>query len=192
MATSELKTLKQRYHEEIFEALKKELDLKNVHQVPRLVKVVINVGFGDGSTNAKILDEGVQHLTLIAGQKPVVTRAKKSIAGFKVREGMPIGAMVTLRGDRMYDFVAKLVGVAMPRIRDFRGISDKGFDGRGNYNLGLKEQLIFPEINYDSVNRVRGMNITFVTSATTDQASRALLFKMGLPFKQQPAPQTAG
>ncbi|MFM7389401.1 MAG: 50S ribosomal protein L5 [Vampirovibrionales bacterium] len=177
-----MKSLKQQYQEDIFKQLQEELGCENIYQVPRLVKVVINVGLGDAAQNAKLLEEAVSHLALITGQKPLVTRAKKSIAGFKVREGMPIGAMVTLRDERMYDFLSKLVNVVLPRIRDFRGVSDSGFDGRGNYNLGLKDQLIFPEIEYDMISRMRGMNITIVTSASDDKQAKALLEKMGFPF----------
>jgi large subunit ribosomal protein L5 len=179
-----MKSLKEQYKERIAAALKKELGLENDFEIPRLEKIVINVGLGDGASNAKLLDAGVQELCDITGQKAVVTRAKTSIAGFKIREGMPIGAKVTLRGERMYDFMAKLVGVVLPRIRDFRGLNPRGFDGRGNYNLGLKDQLVFPEINYDRVQRLRGMNITFVTSATNDIASKALLVQMGFPFRK--------
>jgi large subunit ribosomal protein L5 len=177
-----MKSLKEKYQEEMFPQLKEELGCENIHQVPRLVKVVINVGLGDAAQNAKLFEEAVSHLALITGQKPLVTRAKKSIAGFKVREGMPIGAMVTLRDDRMYDFLSKLVNVVLPRIRDFRGVSESGFDGRGNYNLGLKDQLIFPEIEYDMISRMRGMNITIVTSASDDKQAKALLEKVGFPF----------
>jgi large subunit ribosomal protein L5 len=176
--------LKERYEKEVVESLKKSQGYTNIHQVPRLIKVVVNVGLGDAAQNAKVLDNGVTELTMITGQKPVITRAKKSIAGFKVRQGMPIGAMVTLRGDRMYDFTSKLVGIALPRIRDFRGLSEKGFDGRGNYNIGLKDQLVFPEINYDKIDRLRGMNITIVTSATTDTEARLLLEQLGFPFRK--------
>ncbi len=179
-----MSTLKEKYLEKVVPALMKELGYTNRLQVPRLEKVVINVGLGEGATNAKALDVGISELTRITGQKPAITRAKKSVAGFKIRAGMPIGAKVTLRGDRMMDFVAKLNGIAIPRIRDFRGLSDKGFDGRGNYNLGLKDQLVFPEINYDEIERVRGMNITIVTTANTDSEARALLAHLGFPFKQ--------
>jgi large subunit ribosomal protein L5 len=177
-----MKTLKEIYQDDIFNALKEELGIGNVHQIPRLVKVVVNIGLGDSAQNAKSLDEAIQHLTLMTGQKPLITRAKKSIAGFKVREGMPIGAMVTLRDDRMYDFISKLVNVVLPRIRDFRGLNDSGFDGRGNYNLGLKDQLIFPEIDYDMISKVRGMNITVVTSSSSDAEALLLLKKLGFPF----------
>jgi len=177
-------TLKERYQQEMVPALMKELGLSNIYEIPRLEKLIINLGLGDGAQNAKLFDAGVQELQAIAGQKPVITRAKKSIAGFKIRQGMPIGAKVTLRGERMYDFIAKLTGVVLPRIRDFRGLSPKGFDGRGNYNLGLKDQLVFPEINYDKVQRLRGMNITIVTSAKTDMEARALLNQLGFPFRK--------
>ena len=153
-------------------------------QVPKIEKVVINMGVGEAVANAKVLDSAVEDLSLIAGQKPVVTRAKKSIAGFRLREGMPIGAKVTLRGERMYHFLDKLFNVALPRVRDFRGISDKAFDGRGNYTLGLKEQLIFPEIEYDKVDKIRGMDIVIVTTAKTDEEARELLTQMGMPFRK--------
>jgi len=175
-------SLKEKYQKEAIPALTKELGIKNAYEVPRLLKVVVNVGLGDGAQNAKTFDLGVAELQSITGQKPMVTRAKKSIAGFKIRQNMPIGAKVTLRGQRMYDFISKLTGIVLPRIRDFRGISPKGFDGRGNYNLGLKDQLVFPEINYDMVQRVRGLNITIVTSATNDMAAKALLTQLGFPF----------
>jgi len=188
-------TLKERYEQEIVPVLMEELGHSNKYQTPRLEKLIVNIGLGDGAQNAKLFDAGVQELQAIAGQKPVITRAKKSIAGFKIRQGMPIGAKVTLRGERMYDFIAKLTGVVLPRIRDFRGLSPKGFDGRGNYNLGLKDQLVFPEIHYDKVQRLRGMNITIVTSATTDMEARALLNQLGFPFRKAKsdaeAPQAA-
>lgn len=176
--------LKERFQKEILPALKKELNAGNDLQVPRLEKVVVNIGLGDGAQNAKLFEAGVNELQAMTGQKPIITRAKKSIAGFKIRENMPIGAKVTLRGDRMYDFIAKLTGVVLPRIRDFRGLSPKGFDGRGNYNLGLKDQLVFPEINYDQVQRLRGMNITIVTSGRNDMEARALLNHLGFPFRK--------
>lgn len=182
-------SLKERYENEIVPAIMKELGFTNRYQVPRLVKIVVNVGLGDGAQNAKILDKGVNELTQITGQKPVVTRAKKSIAGFKIRQGMPVGAMVTLRGDRMYDFVVKLNDIVFPRIRDFRGISEKAFDTRGNYNIGLKDQLVFPEIDYDQVERMRGMNITIVTSAKNDIEARALLNHLGFPFRKANQPK---
>lgn len=181
--------LKKRFDETIRGQLMKELALTNPMQVPRLEKVIINVGLGDGSQNAKLLDGGVEELGMITGQKPVVTRAKKSIAGFKIRDGMPVGAKVTLRRDRMYDFIVKLTAIALPRIRDFRGLNPNGFDGRGNYNIGLKDQLVFPEIDYDKIARVRGMNITIVTTATNDAHARALLTHLGFPFRKPRAPQ---
>ena len=153
-------------------------------EVPKVEKIVINMGIGDAVQNTKSLDTAVEELTLIAGQKPVVTKAKKSIAGFRLREGMPIGAKVTLRGERMYDFLDKLVSVSLPRVRDFRGVSKKAFDGRGNYTLGVKEQLIFPEIDYDKVSKVRGMDIVIVTTANTDEESRELLTPLGMPFQK--------
>lgn len=180
-----MKSLKEQCNSDLYPALLKQLGLSNKHQIPTLKKVVINVGLGDAATNAKLLDESIKIVTLLTGQKPLLTRAKKSIAGFKIREGMPIGMMVTLRGDRMYDFVAKLVGAVLPRIRDFRGISVKGFDGRGNYNLGLKEQLLFPEVDYDMVTRFRGMNISFVTSAHNDEHALAMFTAMNFPFTKQ-------
>lgn len=184
-------TLKERYEQEMVPALLAELGHSNKYQTPRLEKLIVNIGLGDGAQNAKLFDTGIQELQAITGQKPIITRAKKSIAGFKIRQGMPIGAKVTLRGERMYDFVAKLTGVVLPRIRDFRGLSPKGFDGRGNYNLGLKDQLVFPEINYDKVQRMRGMNITIVTSAETDMEARALLDQLGFPFRKAKADAAA-
>jgi large subunit ribosomal protein L5 len=162
----------------------KEFELKNVMAVPRLEKVVINMGMGEATQNAKVLDPAVAELTQITGQKPIVTKAKKSIAAFKVREGMPIGAMVTLRGDRMYEFLDRLMNVALPRVRDFRGVSTKSFDGRGNYTLGLRDQLIFPEIDYSKVDKQKGMNVTIVTTAASDDQARSLLKAMGMPFRQ--------
>lgn len=176
--------LKQRYFDVVVPQLMKELGYKNVMQVPKITKIVINVGLGDGSQNAKLFDAGIHEIQSIVGQKAMITRSKKSIAGFKIRQGMPIGAKVTLRGNRMYYFLAKLNGIVIPRIRDFRGLNDKGFDGRGNYNLGLKDQLIFPEISYDQVTRMRGMNITFVTTADTDAEAKALMLAMGFPLKR--------
>ncbi|KRK68389.1 50S ribosomal protein L5 [Lentilactobacillus buchneri DSM 20057] len=155
---------------------------KSVMQAPKIDKIVLNMGVGDAVTNAKNLDEAVSELALISGQKPLVTKAKKSIAGFRLREGMSIGAKVTLRGDRMYDFLDKLVNVSLPRVRDFHGVSTRAFDGRGNYTLGVREQLIFPEINYDNVNRVRGLDIVIVTTANTDEESHELLVQFGMPF----------
>jgi large subunit ribosomal protein L5 len=162
----------------------KEFDLKNTMAVPRLEKVVINMGVGEATQNAKLLDPAVIELSNITGQKAVVTRAKKSIAAFKVREGMPIGAMVTLRGDRMYEFLDRLINIALPRVRDFRGVSGKSFDGRGNYTLGLRDQLIFPEIDYSKIDKQKGMNVTIVTTAKNDNEARALLKHMGMPFRQ--------
>src|SRR6202008_2111133 len=176
--------LRSRFEKEIAPALMKELDLKNSMAVPRLHKIVVNMGVGEATQNAKILDPAVNELGQITGQKPVVTRAKKSIAAFKVREGMPIGAMVTLRGDRMYEFMDRLLNVALPRVRDFRGVSTKSFDGRGNYTLGIRDQLIFPEIDYAKVDKLKGMNITIVTTAKDDNSARALLRHFGMPFRQ--------
>ncbi|QGS67805.1 50S ribosomal protein L5 [Oceanobacillus sp. 143] len=161
-----------------------KFNYKSVMQVPKIEKIVINMGVGDAVQNSKALDSAVEELTLISGQKPLVTRAKKSIAGFRLREGMPIGTKVTLRGERMYDFLQKLISVSLPRVRDFRGISKKAFDGRGNYTLGVKEQLIFPEINYDKVNKVRGMDIVIVTTSNTDEEARELLAQLGMPFQK--------
>ncbi|GIP41485.1 50S ribosomal protein L5 [Paenibacillus sp. J31TS4] len=174
--------MKDRYLNEITPSLMQKFSYNTVMQVPKIEKVVINMGVGDAVANSKVLDSAVEDLQTIAGQKPVVTRAKKSIAGFKLREGMPIGAKVTLRGERMYHFLDKLFNVALPRVRDFRGVSSKAFDGRGNYTLGLKEQLIFPEIEYDKVDKIRGMDIVIVTTAQTDEESRELLTQLGMPF----------
>ena len=174
--------LRQRYDDEVIGKLLSEFEYGNVMQVPRLQKVVINLSMKEAVQNVKLLDAAVEELTLIAGQKAVVTRARRSIANFKLREGMPIGARVTLRGDQMWEFVDRLITIAIPRIRDFRGVSTKAFDGRGNYSLGVTEQIIFPEIDYDRVNRISGMNITFVTSAETDDEGRALLRHVGMPF----------
>jgi len=179
------KTLKEHYEENLVPQLKKELGVTNTFEVPKLVKIVINIGLGESTQNSKTLEAGLRDLETITGQKPVITRAKKSIATFKVRQGMPIGAMVTLRGKRMYDFLAKLNGIVLPRIRDFRGLNERAFDGRGNYNIGLRDQLVFPEIDYDKVDKARGMNISIVTTAETDMAAKALLKAIGLPFKQQ-------
>ena len=174
--------LKEKYAEEIGKALMEKFSYKNVMQLPKLEKVVLNMGLGEAIANAKALDSAIGDMTIISGQKPVVTRAKKSIAGFKLLEGMPIGVKVTLRGDRMYEFVDRLVSIALPRVRDFRGVSPKSFDGRGNYTLGVKEQLIFPEIDYDKVDKIRGMDITIVTSASSDEEARELLKLLGMPF----------
>ncbi|HLR79853.1 MAG TPA: 50S ribosomal protein L5 [Bacillota bacterium] len=176
--------LKQKYREEVVPALMEKFNYKSVMQVPTIEKIVINMGVGDAVQNAKALDHVVEELALISGQKPLITRAKKSIAGFRLREGMPVGAKVTLRGERMYDFLQKLIAVALPRVRDFRGVSNKSFDGRGNYTLGIKEQLIFPEINYDDVNKVRGMDIVIVTTSETDEEAHELLSQLGMPFKK--------
>ena len=175
--------LKQRYNEEIRPALQKELGLDNLMAVPRLEKIVLNMGLGEATQNVKIMDPLVADLASVAGQKPVTTKAKKSIAAFKVREGMPIGAMVTLRGDIMYEFLDRLISVALPRVRDFRGVSTKSFDGRGNYTLGMRDQLIFPEVDYARVDKLKGMNVTIVTTAKDDNQARALLRQFGIPFR---------
>jgi large subunit ribosomal protein L5 len=177
--------LNERYKTEIAPALMKELGLDNPMAVPRLHKVVVNMGVGEATQNATLLDPAAADLAQITGQKPVITRAKKSIAAFKVRENMPIGVMVTLRGDRMYEFLDRLINVALPRVRDFRGVSTKSFDGRGNYTLGLRDQLIFPEIDYAKVEKLKGMNVTIVTTAKDDNQARALLRHLGMPFRQQ-------
>jgi len=177
--------LKARYDDELRDALRTELGLTNVMQVPRLVKIVLNCGVGEATQQQSLLDGAVADLTTITGQKPLVTRAKKSIAGFKLREGQPIGAKVTLRGDRMWEFYDRLVSLAIPRIRDFRGMSTTAFDGRGNYTFGVTEQLIFPEIDYDQIDTVRGMDVTLVTTASTDDEGRALLRALGFPFRRQ-------
>ncbi len=175
--------LRERFDKEVAPALMKEFELKNPMAVPRLNKVIINMGVGEATQNAKLLDPAAAELAQIAGQKPVITRAKKSIAAFKVREGMPIGVMVTLRGDRMYEFLDRLINVALARVRDFRGVSTKSFDGRGNYTLGLRDQLIFPEIDYSKVDKLKGMNVTIVTTARSDDQARALLKGIGMPFR---------
>jgi large subunit ribosomal protein L5 len=174
--------LKDLYKKEITPALQKKFNYKNVMQTPRLEKVVINVGLGEAIQNPKAIDAAMDDIMTIAGQRPVVTRAKKSIAAFKLRAGMPIGVKVTLRGDRMYEFVDRLINVALPRVRDFQGVSGKSFDGRGNYTLGLKEQLIFPEINFDKIDKIRGMDIVFVTTANSDEEAKALLKEFGMPL----------
>jgi large subunit ribosomal protein L5 len=176
--------LKQHYQKTVIPALVKEFGYKNVMAVPKIQKVSVNIGLGEATQNAKLMDGAVNELGQIAGQKPVVTKAKKSIAAFKLREGMSIGAMVTLRGDRMYEFLDRLMNVALPRVRDFRGVSSKSFDGRGNYTLGVRDQLIFPEIDYNKVEKVNGMNISITTSAKTDAEGLALLKQMGMPFRQ--------
>jgi large subunit ribosomal protein L5 len=177
--------LKTTYQETIVPQLKEQFNYSNIHQVPKIIKVTLNRGLGEAATNAKALESSLNEIGLIAGQKPVVTRAKKAIAGFKIREGMPVGIMVTLRGDRMYAFLDRLINLALPRIRDFRGISPKSFDGRGNYSLGVREQLIFPEIEYDRIDQIRGMDISIITTAKTDEEGRALLKAFGMPFRDQ-------
>ncbi|TWI53635.1 50S ribosomal protein L5 [Halalkalibacter nanhaiisediminis] len=176
--------LKEKYSTEIVPSLVEKFNYSSVMAVPKLEKIVVNMGVGDAVSNAKALDKAVEELAEITGQKPLITKAKKSIAGFKLREGMPIGAKVTLRGERMYEFLDKLISVSLPRVRDFRGISKKAFDGRGNYTLGVKEQLIFPEIDYDKVDKVRGMDVVLVTTANTDEEARELLTQMGMPFQK--------
>lgn len=176
--------LREKYKNEIAPAIAKEFDIKNSMAIPKIEKIVVNMGVGEAISNAKILDTAVEELRSITGQKPVVTKAKKSIASFKLRQGMNIGTMVTLRGERMYEFLDRLISVALPRVRDFRGVSAKAFDGRGNYTLGIREQLIFPEIDFNKVDKTRGMNISIITSAKTDEQSRALLKALGMPFRQ--------
>jgi large subunit ribosomal protein L5 len=176
--------LKEKYKNEIAPALAKDFGIKNPMAIPRIEKIVVNMGIGEAIGNAKILDTAVEELRAVTGQKPVITKAKKSIASFKLRQGMNIGTMVTLRGERMYEFLDRLISVALPRMRDFRGISAKAFDGRGNYTLGVREQLIFPEIDFNKVDKTRGMNISIVTTAKNDEQSRALLKAMGMPFRQ--------
>jgi large subunit ribosomal protein L5 len=177
--------LKNKFEQEVVPALQKQFNYPNVMMIPKLVKIVVNVGLGEAVQNAKALDAAVGDIAAITGQKPIVTKAKKSIATFKIRTGMPIGCKVTLRGERMWDFYDKLVNVALPRVRDFRGVSPKAFDGRGNYALGLKEQLIFPEIDYDKVDKIRGMDIIIVTTANTDEEAKALLKGLGMPFSDK-------
>ncbi len=174
--------VRDRYREDVLPALTSDFGYVNVYQVPKLQKIVINIGLGEAVANGRALDAAVNDLSIISGQKPVVTRAKKSIAAFKLRAGMPIGAMVTLRGERMYEFYDRLTAIALPRIRDFRGVSPNSFDGRGNYTLGLREQLLFPEIDYDQIDKVRGLEISFVTTARTDEEGRRLLALLGMPF----------
>lgn len=176
--------LKEKYVKDVTPALMSKFEYTSVMQVPKVEKIVINMGVGDAVQNSKALDAAVEDLTIISGQKPVITKAKKSIAGFRLREGMPIGAKVTLRGERMYEFLDKLIAVALPRVRDFRGVSKKAFDGRGNYTLGVKEQLIFPEIDYDKVSKIRGMDIVIVTTANSDEEARELLTQFGMPFQK--------
>lgn len=176
--------LRETYDEKVFGALKEKFQYENVMEIPKLVKITINMGLGEAKDNAKILESAVEEMALIAGQKPVITKAKKSIANFKVRQGMPVGAKVTLRGDRMYEFADKFFNIALPRVRDFKGVSKNSFDGRGNYSMGIKEQLIFPEINYDKVDTIKGMNIVFTTTAKTDEEAYALLELLGMPFEK--------
>jgi large subunit ribosomal protein L5 len=175
--------LKERYQKEVAPAIAKEFGIKNPMAIPRVKKVVLNMGMGEAIANAKILDTATEELRTITGQKPVITKAKKSIASFKLRQGMPIGVMVTLRGDRMFEFLDRFVSIALPRVRDFRGVSPKAFDGRGNYTIGVREQLIFPEIDFNKVDKLRGMNITIITSARNDEQARALLKGLGMPFR---------
>ena len=176
--------LQEKYKNEVVPQLMKDFNYKSVMQVPQIEKVVVNIGVGDAIQNAKLLDEAVEELAAITGQAPVITKAKKSIANFKLREGMSIGCKVTLRNEKMYDFLDKLFNISLPRVRDFRGVSDTSFDGRGNYTLGIKEQIIFPEIDFDKVNRTRGMDVVIVTTAETNEEAKALLEKMGMPFKK--------
>ena len=177
--------LKERYVSEVVPALRKEFGYTNVMAVPKITKVVLNMGLGEGTQNAKIVDTGAEELTKVTGQRATIRKATKSIAQFKLRKGLPIGAMVTLRGERMYEFVDRLISIALPRVRDFRGVSGRGFDGRGNYTMGLRDQLMFPEIDYLKVDKARGMNISFVTTARTDEESRKLLQLLGMPFRNQ-------
>jgi len=176
--------LREKYKNEIAPALAKEFEIKNPMAIPKIEKIVVNMGMGEASSNAKVLDVAADELKAITGQKPVITKAKKSIAAFKLRQGMAIGTMVTLRGDRMFEFLDRLISIALPRVRDFRGISGKAFDGRGNYTLGIREQLIFPEIDFNKVDKTRGMNISIVTTAANDEQARSLLKSMGMPFRQ--------
>ena len=177
--------LKSKYLETIVPNLMKQFEYSNIHEVPKVTKVTINRGLGEASQNAKALEASLSEIALITGQKPVVTRAKKAIAGFKIREGMPVGVMVTLRSGKMYNFLDRLINLSLPRIRDFRGISPKSFDGRGNYTLGVREQLIFPEVEYDKIDQIRGMDISIITTARNDEEGRALLKEMGMPFREQ-------
>lgn len=176
--------LREKYDNEVVPALREKFEYKSIMEVPKLEKIVVNMGVGDAKENSKLLDAAVNDLTIIVGQKPIVTRAKKSISNFKIRQGMPIGCKVTLRGARMYEFTDKLFNVALPRVRDFKGVSNKAFDGRGNYSLGIKEQLIFPEMEYDKIEKLRGMDVIFVTTAKTDEEARELLKLLGMPFAQ--------
>ncbi len=176
--------LRETYDNVVFKAMQEKFNYKNVMEVPKLVKITINMGLGEAKENAKILESAVAEMALISGQKPVITKAKKSIANFKVRQGMPVGAKVTLRGDSMYEFADKFFNISLPRVRDFKGVSKNSFDGRGNYSMGIKEQLIFPEINYDQVDTIKGMNIVFTTTAKTDEEAQALLELLGMPFEK--------
>jgi len=176
--------LQTKYKEDVVNTLMEKFNYDSVMEVPKIEKIVINMGVGDAVQNSKALDSAVEELSLISGQKPMITRAKKSIAGFRLREGMPIGAKVTLRGERMYEFLQKLIAVSLPRVRDFRGVSNKAFDGRGNYTLGIKEQFIFPEIDYDNVYKIRGLDIVIVTTSNTDEEARELLSELGMPFQK--------
>lgn len=178
-------TLKEQYENQLRAELKEKLGISNVMEIPKIEKIVLNMGLGDAVQNPKVVEKAAQELTLISGQKAVVTRVKKSIATFKLRAGMPIGARVTLRKDRMYDFLSKLINVALPRVRDFRGVSAKGFDGRGNFSMGVSEHIIFPEIDYDKIDQIRGLNVTIVTSAKTDEGARVLLDAIGMPFRKK-------
>ena len=178
-------TLKEQYENQLRAELKEKLGISNVMEIPKIEKIVLNMGLADAVQNPKVVEKAAQELTLISGQKAVVTRAKKSIATFKLRAGMPIGARVTLRKDRMYDFLSKLINVALPRVRDFRGVSAKGFDGRGNFSMGVSEHIIFPEIDYDKIDQIRGLNVTIVTSAKTDEGARVLLDAIGMPFRKK-------
>ena len=180
-----MSTLKQKYQTEVVEALKKEYDYKNVHEIPKIDKVVVNVGAGEAVQNVKCIENIVGYIKDITGQKPIIRKAKKSIAGFKLREGHPIGVKVTLRRDRMYDFLERLFSTVLPRVRDFKGVSRKAFDGAGNYSLGIKEQLVFPEVSFDKIDKVRGLNITIVTTAKTDDDSRTMLQSLGMPFRKK-------
>jgi len=178
-------TLKEQYDNELKATLQEQLGINNVMDIPRIEKIVLNMGLGDAVQNPKVVEKAAQELTLISGQKAVVTRAKKSIATFKLRAGMPIGTRVTLRKERMYDFLSKLINIALPRVRDFRGVSAKGFDGRGNFSMGITEHIIFPEIDYDKIDQIRGLNVTIVTTAKTDENARALLDAIGMPFRKK-------
>lgn len=177
--------LKEKYYREVVPALMKELGLKNVMEVPRIEKIVLNIGVGEGKDNAKALESAARDLAVISGQKPIIRRARKSVAGFRLRKGQPIGVKVTLRGDRMWAFLDRLINIALPRVRDFRGVSPNSFDGRGNYSLGLREQLVFPEIDYDQIDKVRGLQVTIVTTAETDEEAYKLLEKLGMPFRKR-------